>query len=139
MTPFIQELVTRGCVTVSPETSLIEITQTMTEKKIGTVMICQGEKIAGIVSERDVIRIIAKHGDITGMTAGDIMTKNVKVVSPDVNSTQIMEMMSNHQIRHVPIAKDGQLLGIVSITDVVRRLSEKTQQEADFMRAFINS
>lgn len=139
MTPFIQELVTRGCVTASPETSLIEITQTMTEKKIGTVMICQGEKIAGIVSERDVIRIIAKHGDITGMTAGDIMTKNVKVVSPDVNSTQIMEMMSNHQIRHVPIAKDGQLLGIVSITDVVRRLSEKTQQEADFMRAFINS
>ena len=139
MTPFIQDLVTRGCVTASPETSLIEITQTMTEKKIGTVMICQGEKIAGIVSERDVIRIIAKHGDITGMTAGDIMTKNVKVVSPDVNSTQIMEMMSNHQIRHVPIAKDGQLLGIVSITDVVRRLSEKTQQEADFMRAFINS
>ena len=139
MTPFLKQLIERGCITAAPDTPLKSITEVMTEQRIGTVVICQDDKIAGIVSERDVIRTIANHGAITGMAAADIMTKDVKVITPDINSTQIMEMMSRHQIRHVPIAEDGALLGIVSITDVVRRLSEKTEEEAALMREFINS
>ena len=139
MTPFIKHLIERGCVTATPDTPLQQITEMMTEKRIGTVVICRDGLIAGIVSERDVIRTIAQHGAITGMLADAIMTKDVKVITPDINSTQIMEIMSAHQIRHVPIAEEGRLLGIVSITDVVRRLSEKTQEEAELMREFINS
>ena len=61
------------------------------------------------------------------------------VIEPDVNSTMIMDMMSKHNIRHVPIIDKDKLVGIVSITDVVRRLSEKTNQEAEYLREFINS
>ena len=67
------------------------------------------------------------------------MTKDVFVISPDENSTTIMDIMSARKIRHIPIVEYGKLLGIVSITDVVRRLSEKTKQEAEYLREFINS
>lgn len=139
MTPFLKKLCDRGCVTATPDTPLQAITETMSAKKIGTVVILENDAIAGIVSERDIIRIIAKKGTIIDMVASDIMTTQLVVIEPDVNSTMIMDMMSKHNIRHVPIIDKDKLVGIVSITDVVRRISEKTNQEAEYLREFINS
>lgn len=139
MTPFLQQLVARGCITAGPDTSLQQIAETMTVKVIGTVVICQDDEIVGIVSERDIIRALSKHKDISALVASDVMSKDVFFISPNTNSTMIMEIMSERKIRHIPIVTDGHLSGIVSITDVVRRLSEKTKQEADLLREFINS
>ena len=104
-----------------------------------TCPICEDEDVIGIVSERDIIRAIANRKNLGDLSAKDIMTKDVFVISPDENSTTIMDIMSARKIRHIPIVEYGKLLGIVSITDVVRRLSEKTKQEADYLREFINS
>lgn len=139
MTPFVQKLVERGCYTEAPDTDILTIAKLMHRHRIGTVVITTKSEIAGIISERDIIRAISKTGTISGLKASDLMTKNVKIVTPDVNSTNIMQIMSEANIRHLPIVKDNILLGIVSITDVVRRLSEKTQQEAEMLREFINS
>ena len=139
MTPFLQQLVDRGCITATPDTTVQHIAEALTKRRIGTVVICANDAVIGIVSERDIIRTIAEKGTITGLCAEDIMTRNVFTIDPDVNSTTIMDLMSARNIRHIPIVDEGKLHGIVSITDVVRRLSEKTQKEADEMRAFINA
>ena len=139
MTPFLQQLVERGCITAAPDTSLQNIAEIMTKKRIGTVVICADDAVVGIVSERDIIRTIAAKGSITSLSAQDIMTRDVFVIDPNVNSTTIMDLMSERKIRHIPIVEHGRLHGIVSITDVVRRLSEKTRDEAEQMRAFINA
>lgn len=139
MTPFLQQLTSRGCITAAPDSSVKSIAETLTAKQIGTVVIMEKNEIIGIVSERDIIRAIAKDGTIIDMTARDIMTKDVFFISPNVNSTTIMSLMSEKQIRHIPIVEGGKLCGIVSITDVVRRLSDKTKEEADYLREFINS
>ena len=111
----------------------------LNKQKIGTIIICEDEDVIGIVSERDIICAIANRKNLADLSAKDIMTKDVLVISPDENSTTIMDIMSARKIRHIPIVEYGKLLGIVSITDVVRRLSEKTKQEADYLREFINS
>ena len=139
MTPFLQKLVARGCITGTSNMSLQHIAETLTSKKIGTIIICEDEDVIGIVSERDITRAIANSKNLADLSAKDIMTKDVFVISPDENSTTIMDVMSARKIRHIPIVEYGKLLGIVSITDVVRRLSEKTKQEADYLREFINS
>ena len=139
MTPFLQQLTKRGCITATPSSSVQAIAETLNTKRIGTVVIIEKNEIVGIVSERDIIRAIAKDGTITNLTANDIMTKDVFFISPNVNSTTIMSLMSEKQIRHIPIVDAGNLCGIVSITDVVRRLSDKTKEEADYLREFINS
>ena len=139
MTPFLQQLVSRGCITAAPDTSVKTISQTMKAKSIGTIVILEHDDIVGIVSERDIIGAIALHGDILSLCAKDIMTKDVFFIAPSVNSTTIMDIMSERKIRHIPIVEKWSLKGIVSITDVVRRLSEKTKQEAEFLREFINS
>lgn len=139
MTPFLQHLTSRGCITASPDTPLQQISKMMSDKRIGTVVICAGETVAGIVSERDIIRYVASHTTIAGVKAGDVMTTKLRTITPAITSSEIMEVMSTYKIRHLPIVEAGKLLGIVSITDVVNRLSEKTQAEAEMMRDFINS
>ncbi len=146
MTPFLAQLAARGCITAPPDTDLHDITSLMATHKIGTVVICKDaahedemKEIVGIISERDIIRILANEGTIHKLTAADIMLREFFFIAPDVNSTKIMELMSEHHIRHLPIVHDKKLVGIVSMTDVIRRLSEKTQEEAAYLREFINS
>ena len=129
-----------GSIISLPSTAtLAEICDTLAANRIGAVLIVDGSQTMGIVSERDIVREISIIDNLSAFTAEGLMTKEVFSVSPQVSSSELMHIMTNKKIRHLPIISNGKLLGIVSIGDVVKRILEKYENEAEQMRAFINS
>ena len=140
MTPFIAKLIERSCVTTHADCSLDDLIVTLAERRIGTVVVVdRDQQVIGIVSERDIIRHLSTGGTTADTFAKNIMTSKVITVENNVTSAQLMQLITEHHIRHVPITCDGKLVGIVSIGDVVKRLLEKYEQEAELIKQFINS
>ena len=140
MTPFIAKLIERSCVTTHADCPLDDLIAILAERRIGTVVVVdRDQQVIGIVSERDIIRHLSTGGTTADTFAKNIMTSKVITVENNVTSAQLMQLITEHHIRHVPITCDGQLVGIVSIGDVVKRLLEKYEQEAELIKQFINS
>ena len=140
MTPFIAKLIERSCVTTHADCPLDDLIAILAERRIGTVVVVdRDQQVIGIVSERDIIRHLSTGGTTADTYAKNIMTSKVITVENNVTSAQLMQLITEHHIRHVPITCDGKLVGIVSIGDVVKRLLEKYEQEAELIRQFINS
>ena len=140
MTPFIAKLIERSCVTTHADCSLDDLIATLAERRIGTVVVVdRDQQVVGIVSERDIIRHLSTGGTTADTFAKNIMTSKVITVENNVTSAQLMQLITEHHIRHVPITCDGKLVGIVSIGDDVKRLLEKYEQEAELIKQFINS
>ena len=140
MTPFIAKLIERGCVTVKTDSTLETVVDTLVEWGIGTVVVVdKSMRVLGILSERDVIRHLSKRKPLDGMVAKDLMTVEVITVDQQATSSELMHLMTENRIRHVPITKDNKLVGIVSIGDVVKRMLEKYERETELIKQFINS
>ena len=140
MTAFIKSLIQRPCFTVNSNSTVVEAVEVLSRHNIGAVLVVDETKsIKGIISERDIAWRLASHQSINGFLASDIMTKNVISVTTNVSSSDIMKLMTENKCRHLPIVSNGQLLGVVSIGDVVKRLLEKYDQELEQMRTFINA
>ena len=141
MKPFVKGLLKRGCISVSSEETIKEVAALLAKKSIGAVPVTnKNEEVIGIVSERDIVRNLNNPDvDITNEKVAAIMTKSVISVPKAVSSSDLMEIMTENKIRHVVIIEDKELLGIVSIGDVVKRLMEKLEGEAEQLRSFINS
>ena len=140
MTPFIAKLIERGCVTVKADSSLETVVGMLVEWGIGTVVVVdQDMQVLGILSERDIIRHLSEKKPLEGMTAKDLMTVEVITVDQQATSSELMQLMTENRIRHVPITKDKKLVGIVSIGDVVKRMLEKYERETELIKQFINS
>lgn len=129
----------RGVMTARPEDTIHEIALRLNSRKIGAIIIVgDNGKVAGIISERDIIRLIAEHGaKALPMLAKDGMTRNVVSCSRSNTLDEIMEMMTRGRFRHLPVIEDDELVGIVSIGDVVKARLEEVQREADEMRTYI--
>ena len=140
MTPFIAKLIERSCVTTRVDCPLDDLIAILAGRRIGTVVVVDRDhQVIGIVSERDIIRHLSTGGTTADTPTKNIMTSKVITVENNVTSAQLMQLMTEHRIRHVPITRDGKLVGIVSIGDVVKRLLEKYEQEAELIKQFINS
>ena len=140
MTPFIAKLIERGCVTVKADSSLETVVGMLLEWGIGTVVVAdQNMQVLGILSERDIIRHLSEKKPLEGMTAKDLMTVEVISVDQQATSSELMHLMTENRIRHVPITKDKKLVGIVSIGYVVKRMLEKYERETELIKQFINS
>ena len=140
MTPFIAKLIERSCVTTHADCPLDDLIAILAERRIGPVVVVdRDQQVIGIVSERDIIRHLSTGGTTADTFAKNIMTSKVITVENNVTSAQLMQLITEHHIRHVPITCDGKLVGIVSIGDVVKRLLEKYEQEAELIKQFINS
>ena len=140
MTPFIAKLIERSCVTTHANCPLDDLIVILAKRRIGTVVVVdRDQQVTGIVSERDIIRHLSTGGTTADTYAKNIMTSKVITVENNVTSAQLMQLITEHHIRHVPITCDGKLVGIVSIGDVVKRLLEKYEQEAELIKQFINS
>ena len=139
--PFIKKLLKRDCITAPYEATIKEVAALLAKKSIGAVPVTnKNEEVIGIVSERDIVRNLNNPDvDITNEKVAAIMTKSVISVPKTVSSSDLMEIMTENKIRHVVIIEDKALLGIVSIGDVVKRLMEKLEGEAEQLRSFINS
>jgi len=122
--------------------TVVEAVEVLSRYNIGAVLVLvvdETKSINGIISEQDIARRLASHKSINGLLASDIMTKNVISVTTNVLLSDIMKLMTENKCRHLPIVSNGQLLGVVSIGDVVKRLLEKYDQELEQMRTFINA
>jgi CBS domain-containing protein len=108
--------------TVDPTATVSEISQMLSERRIGAVLVMDSaEQMLGIVSERDIVRSLAANGARTlEMTAGQLMTRTVQVAHPDTTVDQAMQMMTKGRFRHLPVLDRDTLIGLISIGDVVK-------------------
>lgn len=128
----------RDVISVSPDTPILDLTKIFTEKKIGSIVVLRDGALAGIVSERDVVRAIAAKGaDVLNETVESIMTANVTTCTGGDTIDHIMTVMTSGRFRHVPVIENGALAGIVSIGDVVQQRIAAVEMEANAMRSYI--
>jgi CBS domain-containing protein len=131
----------RRVVTMKPEHSLSEVVRTLAANKIGAlVLTAEDGTIAGIISERDVVRALGAEG-ATALTspASAYMSGNVVTCREEDTIDAVMERMSAGRFRHMPVVKHSRLVGVVSIGDVVKRKIERAEREAAEIRAYITS
>ena len=107
-------------VTVTPEMTVLEAIKVLAQENIGAAIVMNGERIAGILSERDYTRKIVLKGRASDTTkVEEIMTPNVIVVSPRTKTRECMQLMTEKNIRHLPVVEEGRCIGMVSIRDIV--------------------
>jgi len=125
--------------TVRPDRSVLQACARLTELGIGALVVStDGHRVDGIISERDVIRHLARAGaDILDLSVADIMIREVVTCTSEDNIAHLMETMTDHRIRHLPVVEDGALIGLVSIGDVVKHRIRETEQEAEALKAYI--
>lgn len=124
---------------VPADTPVAEVLTKLRDEGIGALIVSpDGKEVAGILSERDIVRALADKGaDVPGMKAAELMTRKVRVCAPDDDVNGIMQLMTDHRIRHVPVVENGGLVGVVSIGDVVKVRLGELEQEADALRQYI--
>lgn len=128
-----------GVIAAKPGDSVEQVCQLLADKGIGAVLVLRPDGgIAGIVSERDIVRGLSMIGnDLLQQSVDSIMTKNVMVCSSHDTIEDIMHLMTRRRIRHLPVVDDGELVGIVSIGDVVKRRIAQTEMEAEALKQYI--
>ena len=127
--------------TVAASAPIAEAVRILNSHRIGAVVVVGADGgVAGILSERDIVRRLG--GDPLALLAAPVqsaMTSNVITTDRTASVSELMELMTRHRIRHMPIVEAGKLVGIVSIGDVVKRKIEETEQEAIALREYIAS
>ncbi|WP_353204820.1 CBS domain-containing protein [Sphingomonas sp.] len=128
-------------VSVLPETPLMELVATIASRRIGAVLVCDAAgDLAGIVSERDVVKALAAKGpELATVAARDVMTENVTTVTTATTINDAMELMDRGYFRHLPVLDDGVLVGIISVRDVVRARIERHVEENESLISYINN
>jgi CBS domain-containing protein len=124
---------------VNSTTSVAEVAQQLTDRRIGSVLVLDGDnRIAGIVSERDLVRALSRYGaKAMELETRKIMTTDVVTCDPDDSIDHVMETMTRGRFRHLPVVRHGELLGLVSIGDVVKARLEETRHETEALKAYI--
>jgi CBS domain-containing protein len=126
-------------VTLTPDLSVKEAVATLAKHRIGALVVTNGAGvIRGIISERDIVRRLAEDGPKSlDKKVSEVMTANVKVCAEDHTVNEVMEIMTNGRFRHLPVERDGKLIGLISIGDVVKRRIADVQREAEEIRSYI--
>lgn len=127
-------------ITIKADARITEVADMMMRRNIGALLIEDRESLIGIISERDIVAILAKtECEFENLRVSDIMVKseNLIVAEPDDKEDYVMAVMIQKGIRHMPIVENGELIGIVSIRDVVRAHVKKLQAEVRFLTEYI--
>ncbi len=123
---------------VAPEAPVVEAIRLMADKSIGAVLVLRGEALAGILSERDYARKVVLQGRSSADTpASAIMTAQVVTVGPDTPVTACMQLMTERRIRHLPVVEGGQVVGVISIGDLVKAVIADQQLELEHLQRYI--
>ena len=125
--------------TIAPDATIADATRALAEAKIGAVVVSgDGTTIAGILSERDIVRVVGTNGQqALAWTVDKAMTKNVITCKPDDRIDQLMGMMTERRIRHLPVTVNGRMTGLISIGDVVKERMNEIEADAEAMRDYI--
>ncbi|MBD0416602.1 CBS domain-containing protein [Oryzicola mucosus] len=125
--------------TLGPNEPLMAAVKILADHRIGALVVTNGDrKIIGILSERDVVRVLGKEGPgALEKSVRDVMTPKVKICNENHTVNELMEIMTQGRFRHLPVEKEGFLDGIVSIGDIVKRRIEDVEREAEEIKQYI--
>jgi len=127
--------------TASPNDSVAAVAALLHARKVGAmVVLSEARDVAGIVSERDIVRIVAEKGaDGLLQPVSDCMTREVIFAEPQETVDSLLTRMTDRRVRHLPVCRDGRLIGIVSIGDLVKSKIAETVAEAETLKAYISA
>ena len=126
-------------VTIPPEAGVRDLVAALAEHNVGALIVSStGSTVEGIVSERDVVRHLHHEGTVVNNTVSAIMTTDVETCDPGVLLDDLMKIMTEKRIRHVPVVEDGALIGIVSIGDIVKHRIDQLQFERDQLDSYVH-
>lgn len=130
-------------VTITPETTVGDATRILKRAKIGALVVSDdGSNVLGILSERDIVSAMAEPTKRTGLVekpASALMTREVLTCEPGDTVQKCMSLMTERRVRHLPVVREGRMIGLVSIGDVVKNRLEELESEAGFLRELISS
>ena len=126
-------------VTIGPDATVRELIALLAEHNVGALVVSDdGESVTGIVSERDVVRRLHADTGVLDTAVREIMTADVRTCAGDDGLTDLMQTMTEHRIRHVPVVADGKLTGIISIGDVVKSRIGELEFERDQLDSYVH-
>jgi CBS domain-containing protein len=126
--------------TIAPEATVKRAADWLRAKNIGALVVTSGNAILGLISEREIVHAFSRHGEAAGsMLVKEVMQYGLTSVSPDESVNHVMKLMTNHRVRHMPVLRDGTLVGIVSIGDVVKYRLEDLELETNVLRDVYNA
>jgi CBS domain-containing protein len=120
----VADVMTGASITESPAESLRNAAALMWKRQTGSLLIMDGDKVAGIVTERDLMKAVARGDDLDATPLSAVMTRQLVTVEPDTSVAEAARHMATRWIRHLPVMSDGQLIGMVSQRDLCKILSE---------------
>ena len=122
--------------TVGPETGVVLAVDRLSSMQIGALVVSgDGTTVEGVISERDVVRALAHHGQrVLDMKVADVMARRVPVCSPDDAIVDVMAQMTRTRNRHVPVVQEGRLYGLVSIGDLLKNRLEELELQTNVLR-----
>ena len=124
--------------TITVDTTAADAVAVLAQRRIGALPVLDGNDVAGIFSERDLIYCLAADGaDALARPVRELMTAPAVTVAPDHKVLDALSLMTKRRIRHLPVVNDGQLAGLVSIGDLVKYRIDRIEKEADAMRDYI--
>lgn len=129
----------KDVITVAPDATVRELVALLAEHNVGALVVCDGDELAGIVSERDVVRRLREDESVLDRPVSSIMTAEVQTCAPDMRVNDLMQVMTTERFRHMPVLQDGQLVGIVSIGDVVKHRMNELEFERDQLDSYVHS
>jgi len=126
--------------TIAAESTVYDAVRRLGEKRIGALPVLHGGRIAGMVSERDVIYCLRDHGpDVLEWPVSKVMSSPAITADSETDVLAALALMTQRRIRHLPVVDGSEIRGIVSIGDLVKHRMERIEAEADAMRAYIQS
>lgn len=127
-------------VTVAPSATVRAAVKLLSERRIGAVLVMAGAQIAGILSERDIVRVLGERGAaILDEKVEHVMTRKVITCRPADTVAAIMEKMTEGKFRHLPVVEESKVVGLISIGDVVKRRVMEYEREQEALRDYIKT
>jgi CBS domain-containing protein len=127
--------------TASPGDSVAAVAALLLSRRVGSMVVLdEHHDVAGIVSERDIVRIVAEHGaEGLGQPISACMTRDVVFAEPQETVDELLSRMTDRRVRHLPVCRDKRLIGIISIGDLVKSKIAETVAEAETLKAYISA
>lgn len=125
---------------VSPDTTVLDAIARMDAKRVGALLVMEGERLVGILSERDYTRKVILLGRASKDTpVSEIMTSQVIAVQPQMGLTECLRVVTHHGIRHLPVVEGDKVIGVLSIGDLVRAVVAQQAETISSLKSFIGS
>ncbi len=126
----VRDLMTPGPTTCERSTTIVEVARAMASEDVGPIPIVEGERLVGIVTDRDIaVRVVAEGRDPSTVTAGDVASSDLVTVQPDTELEEAERLMADSQVRRLPVVEGDRLVGILAQADVARALEEERTGE----------